>query len=524
MSFFSIIIDFFNSIFRSSSPEVQRKQALKKIETEIKSVQPPIYKTGFLLPAIGEVFFILFKNTKIINEILTSTLFSEDLQRNDKYSDFLVSTGFSTELRGILNSLSLEERLKDALEDSSGKNNWEVEQRKKLDKLQKSLRDANFQQIERVINGLEQLYDICRFNYLSAIHQFNRGFVPDSSDDMPNFETIPEASLEDVFMDLYYLTANFEITTSVARAIIALKEHKTNAILLEEETNQIMTALKKISSSLKKVLSPEIMKKLLILIKKDPNLTIPTGTYNHKPVQKYAERLKETFTVDEQRIRTKKQDNEIAREVQSLFGSRPLIEVLGYNNELNRMLQADNIQPLLLVSPVQILKTFLTYYYTDSIVSFFNGIVIEGFFTNESYKSAFSSTVFAATEAKIKIHDFEGCFAKDGELDLALIKSYIKERRQNPDLLKKIVQMVETANRKAKELLEEVVPAIAELTQIIDALFIDVKKAKPEFISNLKILFISSRNRDNVDSLEKDFFEWKNLLEIMRNYVIIKKE
>ena len=44
MSFFSIFSDFFDSLFRSSSPEAKAKQALKKVESDLKSSQPAIYK------------------------------------------------------------------------------------------------------------------------------------------------------------------------------------------------------------------------------------------------------------------------------------------------------------------------------------------------------------------------------------------------------------------------------------------------------------------------------------------------
>ena len=49
------------------------------------------------------------------------------------------------------------------------------------------------------------------------------------------------------------------------------------------------------------------------------------------------------------------------------------------------------------------------------------------------------------------------------------------------------------------------------------------KKKKPasEIISNLKVLMMSSRNRDNTDLLEKQHANWEIFFEIMKNYAII---
>ena len=72
--------------------------------------------------------------------------------------------------------------------------------------------------------------------------------------------------------------------------------------------------------------------------------------------------------------------------------------------------------------------------------------------------------------------------------------------------------------------MDSVVQSFSDLRICIDNILIDSKMAKPEQISNIKVLFMSSRNRDSADILEKDFSFWKNFIDIMRNYVIISKK
>ncbi|NLM00898.1 MAG: hypothetical protein GX220_05540 [Treponema sp.] len=518
MSIFSFFTDIFNSLFRSSGPEVKNKQALKKIEAELKNFQPPIYKNGNLLNTVGESFFLLYNHTKTIDNILSSTIFGEDQQTSSKYSDLLVSTGFSLELREVLKNLSYDKR-KIHAENAKSKH-WQEEQRLKLDSLLKAMQSKEFKQIENIINGLEQLKDVCNYNYLSAIHQFDRSYSPESSY-APKFEPIPIDCLEDVFIDLYYLTANLQITSSTARAIIVLQEQRNFKPLTEEENDSIMTSLKRISGIFRRVLTPENIYKFISLIKRDTEFKTSVANYDRKPIKKYAERLKNQFNADEQRIQTELKDKIISFELKNLFNERPLLEVSGYNNDLDTLLQRNDANPLLWVLPMQILKSFLIYFVPDSIITLLNSIVVEGFFNNTAYKTSFSQAVFACTEAKNKITDFESMFAKGGEFDVALIKSYIAEGRQNTDLLKKLSHILFQANTKAHDILELLVNALAELSNNLNLLIFDSKKSTPEYVSNIKMLFMSSRNRDVVDTLEKNFFQWKNFLEIMKNYVII---
>ena len=49
----------------------------------------------------------------------------------------------------------------------------------------------------------------------------------------------------------------------------------------------------------------------------------------------------------------------------------------------------------------------------------------------------------------------------------------------------------------------------------------DAKKPSGEIISNLKILMMSSRNREKTMFLEQKINNWKLFFDIMKNYVII---
>ena len=55
----------------------------------------------------------------------------------------------------------------------------------------------------------------------------------------------------------------------------------------------------------------------------------------------------------------------------------------------------------------------------------------------------------------------------------------------------------------------------------LEYLLADAKKPNCEIISNLKVLMMSSRNRDNSDLLEQQYSRWGTFFDIMKNYAII---
>ena len=85
MSFFSGVIDFFESIFMASNPEVKKKQALKKIESELKNNRYGIYSNGLVEANFAELLRMMFFASKPILKILDNTLCSEDIKRNSRF-------------------------------------------------------------------------------------------------------------------------------------------------------------------------------------------------------------------------------------------------------------------------------------------------------------------------------------------------------------------------------------------------------------------------------------------------------
>ena len=81
--------------------------------------------------------------------------------------------------------------------------------------------------------------------------------------------------------------------------------------------------------------------------------------------------------------------------------------------------------------------------------------------------------------------------------------------------------MVNDINNEAHQALQEEVTNLVALYRQLGELLADAKKPSSEIISNLKVLMMSSRNRESTNFLESNYGNWQIFFEIMKNYVII---
>ncbi|MBR1722402.1 MAG: hypothetical protein IJ727_07985, partial [Treponema sp.] len=116
MGFFKAIKELFESIFMSSSPEVKKRLEMRKFENELKVLPSQILKNGMLQPNFAEFFRVLYENTKPIDDILSKTIHTEDIQRNGRFEFELIVTGFDSESQEKIERLEFENRKKEIME------------------------------------------------------------------------------------------------------------------------------------------------------------------------------------------------------------------------------------------------------------------------------------------------------------------------------------------------------------------------------------------------------------------------
>ena len=523
MGFFQNITELFESIFNRSSPEVQKRQQLKKLDAEIRTFEPVIFRNGNLQPNFAEAIYALYKNTKPLNDLFSVTVSSVDIPRQHRFEAQLIMTGYSPEFQDIIENLAFDRRKEDVVAETVNPDRVYIRQRNQLERTLKELNSESFRRMDRDILTLRQFVDFCKISFSPILQTFDHNFMPGMPGYTPVYSEIPVTKAVNLLEDLYYQVSGMKINTSLADEIIAVARLRKGDSLTETEKKSYISNLKKINYVVTKILTPEHLKALLRYAKEDVMYEPRVATYSGSPRQEFANLFQSRFDSDEQRIKSEIQDEQISSDVMALFKKTALEELVGYNTDTNRMLQANTALSLKWILPMRVLKTFLKTFVSDNIKGLLNDIVIEGFFNSPAYKTDFSTAVYAVINSFAEIEEFESSFAEGQRNSVAVIRSYIKDSHKDKDFYRKLDKMIMIINNDAHKLLQSLITSLHSLYRLLGELLADSRKPSSEIVSNLKVLMMSSRNKDNTSLLEEQYPDWKIFFEIMKNYVIINK-
>ena len=313
------------------------------------------------------------------------------------------------------------------------------------------------------------------------------------------------------------------ITTTTADQIKALAMLRTNGAVSDADIMKYIGNLKKINYTITRILSPDKIKAIIRMAKEDSSYEPEFAKYTGLPRQEFANMLQSRFNSEEQRIKTEIQNDMITNEMTKLFRGLSLENVIGYDDSMDELLQQNTDLSLKWVLPVRILKTFLKVYVSSGVKSLLNDLVIEGFFSNPLYKTNFSSTVFAVINADTQVKEFEESFGVGQPYNVAIMQGYIIDSHKDKDFYNKLVKMVNDVNKAAHDLMQNITTELCSLYKEMGELLADSKKPSSEIISNVKVLMMSSRNRNNTNLLEEQYQNWEIFFDIMKNYVIINR-
>lgn len=526
MSIIQAIKNFFENIFHSNSPEVQKRIKLQKLESELRMHPSGIYKGELLQPNFAEALRILYMNLRPISKILDNTITSGDVKRNRNFEQELIITGYSDEDREILESLSYENRLQALSGDSDMSEHKLFDlQKQKLERIVADLRTPQFSKMNDVLASLKQLSDLCHFNFITPLQLFDDTFAKHKDDEgyVPQYQPLPLATFENILMDLYYLTADFQITMPMGNAILALNQLLNDTENDSRTKKEILQNLRRIRAVLKNPLDSETLFKLIRLSKGDPNFVPQKASYEENVCKKFAEKLQEKFQSDELHIRNELKNSQVKQELSELFPDGKMEAIKGYSKETVEIIANNSPSNFIWVVPLQILKTFLKIYYGESLRNLLNDVVVEGLFTNPTKKSNFSQLIYSLNDSMSLISQFENTFDDGQKYSVGMIKNYINDSHRDSDFGRKLTALIDSANSEAKEIIQKTASLLNTLHADLGDFLQDAKRSSSEIVTNLKSIMFSSRNRETTSLLELQFPLWKVFFEILKNYVIIKK-
>lgn len=526
MGIFKALFDFLQSVFNKSSPSVQKRLEARRLRLAAEGLTPKLYAEDSLLPNFAEAIRQLYINAAPLASLYIDTVAGADIPRRMRFESQLVYTGFTADTQKELESLSFAERKREVVESDDSMNIVFDRQRERLDSVIKAMNGISFKRMDRDINTLHHFADLCKMNFITMMQVFDPNLSRGGVGYAPNFSSASLSALGSAIEDLYYQAATLSLNMSVANATIALATLRAGGDISNDAAEKLLENVKKISYILTHILTPNNLLTLIRLAREDEKYEPRTISYNESARQNLVTRLETTFKADQIRIKQELKDERVQDEVNELFNSdvaqgASLISVAGYNAELDDKLHANSALSLAYVTPIQVLKSFLAGYFTEPIKTLLNGIVIEGFFNNPSYKSSFSTNVYSASECHDKFAAFEALFSREAKFDTMKIEGYINDSRKDKVFYQNLESIIGSVNTEAKKILQESINSLHALYVNIGEILSDMKRSNNELIQNLTVLMMSTRNKDSTEQLDKQYSQWKTFFEVMRNYSII---
>ena len=519
------IQDFFEGLFFSSSPEYQKKKKLKLYVTEIKKINPPLYRTDkILLPAFASLLYQLYHFLQPIKAVLDKTVNSADLRVSEKYQNLFFEAIFSEDQKNQRKEFIFQARNQVL---AKCKNYQEMEQRiqEQVHNFKNFIKIAQtpaFKAREQDLINLFYLSDLCNFDYAAFLNRFNKNLQlttatpPAISQD--SFEEVFAGDVVKNLLDLQFIIQHVIITPALINNVVFLARSSGNST--DEAVQKLEKTLQEIENILSKQLRRTTIPIMVKLIKDDPNFEEKVTIAEAKPLREYIDRVSDGFQADSKRLLKVMKEMNIAGLIEKCFGDTPLKPLEGYNDTINDAIQNLSTISFDWVKPLELLKAFTERYFEAHYKTFLQSLLIEGFFTNKQVEGQYAAIYRSCEVLLNKIKAFEQLFKPKGQCNIQEIQGYIAEIEKGKDLKKPLQKIVEIANMQAKAIVQMGSKAYSDLYTFTEHLLEDIKAPTPELITNIKTISLSSKNKDSFKHLEEDRQVFGQFLEIMKNYAV----
>jgi hypothetical protein len=522
----TVIRDFLESLFASSSPEMAKARQLRQLSADLKKIDPPMYRAdGFLLQPFAAALYQIYQKAAPVREILAATVLSPDRRVAEKYRDYLIELAFTPEQRKARAAATFAERSAALALQPAGAERLIDEQGRQFGLFLKQLDSRNVQQVNVLLDRVCALGDFCAFNFNGFFANFDPAFKAHEGQDTtvgtPSFRFAPIADIVPALLDLYYVLAGLEISEPVIDVVSILDAKRNNEPLGDETRGRVAKNLNFLVTLLRDKLGTPLLLSILRVAKEDPAFKPERQATKTDFVAAYKTRLTDYFGGESVKLLKDREESDIRGLLSATFGSVALETTEGYNDATNSLVQEFTPFSLQWVRPLEIIKTFTVRYFEPHFRQVLRAIVVEGYFANRTFQSSISASYYFCEAVTAKLSEFEALFGDNQTCSVKILTGYLTEMEKGMDFEKPLRQMIDNMNGHAKALIQQSVDAYASVFNFCALIIGDNKKTVPEAITNIRTLTTSLKNADSYASLEKELGVFRNFLEIMKKYAIV---
>ena len=523
VGFLEFIRHLFDLILSGSSPEADKRRRLRDISVQLRGMNPPYVDSlsGKVLPGFATVLFRLYRAVVPLKQIISKTIYHEDVKLAQRFWDYLVEVRLPESYREKRQQYSYEQIKKRIVSSPDAK----TELRRinnEIDELLDIVSDIDGASFNDGCNNLVRLANVVQFNFNELLTHFDQNFNETDQDYKPSFINVEGKEVLTQIMDFYYIAADLQVSEEVglnlANLLMRFRGSKAESF---RET--IKRSLQIARDTLERYVPATVLANLIRVISNDPDLDPKREQQNRDYIADFKTGFRWRADRSTERVTRELGESLIALDLSALFGQAELLDLESYNEEINNLLLQNELEGFTHIKGMQIVKSFTVMKFEHDLKDVVNKILVDGFFEDKAFQQSLSASVFECENALSSIIELERGLQDEEKLSVREIKKQLTLLKHGKNVSGRLNKMVDAIDTKAGKIVETATNSYLKLHLIILELLNDHRSRAPVHVSNIKVLG-GNRNSEMMKLLVDRERDINRFINIMKNFTVVQTQ
>lgn len=471
-SFFESLL---SSLFKSSSPEAEKKRRLKTIAKNLsKTKYHNFYRPGTseLLSPFGKLIFDLYK---IISP--AQTLF-KNTQNPAVFKRQMINYSLSENQLAILEQIDEQKILEMSKKMPLNQLQQEVEQ--KLQTFTNEFDEKRALQAENLFRAFTLFQDFCLFDFYLILKKFDSSYQEYSFNALPKLEKVNAEYIVDDLKD--FLSVAYAITNST------IDWNPLFAMLKETQSRELVSlgSWKKIVAKMTSIQTSKSLDLIIQHISQDPTYQTRISDTHESIVEPFIDKIDTDARTLLEKIAAEQKESKTSSLCIQIFGTSDPQNLKYYIPAFNSPLEKKDLSLLEYTEPLNYLKTFLVDFVKTTIREYYDVIVIRG-----QWDSSLSAPMSNAYQELLKISEeitaFDELFSEEKPYGLK-VKTLLPKTAHDAGAENIINRVVSDSNEQARGYILQATQNLITIGKTVKQLLEDYALPKPVIVQNWKEL------------------------------------
>ena len=463
------------SIFKSSSPDAEKKRRLKAIAKNIaKSKYHNFYKhsSGEMLAPFGKLIFEIYKATS------PAQIVFKNAQNPAIFNRQIINYILSERQLELLDSFD-ETKVLEAIRHtpvSQVKNDIE----NKLQEFSHDFDEAKIAKAEAIFKTFTIFKDFCCFDYYMIIKKFDSTYREYSFDLAPTIEKVSAEYILDDIKD--FLSVAYSLTDD------SIDWGPLFDFFKKTQGKELIPfgSWKKIVAKIKSIQSSRTLDLIVQHASENPEYVTEVA-YHYEPiVEPYFDKIESDARNLIAKIEAEQKASKVSSICIQIFGTANPQSLKFYVPSFNAPLEKKDLNTFEYTEPLNYLKTFLVEFVKTAIREFYDVVVIRG-----QWDATLSAPLSNAYQELLKTSDeitiFDEKFSEDGVCGIK-VKTLLPKTAHDAGAENIINRVISDANETARGFIISSAQNLITIGKTIKPLIDDMALAKPVIVQNWKEL------------------------------------